>query len=322
MPIVKSSEYSAALFFRNAHAQTVYPSVFRKVDGIFYSRERIHTPDDDFIDVDWSRVGARRLTIALHGLEGDSGRSYMRGMARAINRRGWDAMCLNFRGCSGEPNRQARMYHSGETGDLSLVISRVLADDQYDDLNLVGFSLGGNVVLKYLGERGSGIDKRIRGAVAISVPCDLGSCSIRLQELGNWAYSRRFLKMLRRKLTEKKTLYPDVMDISTLDSVKTLSEFDDRFTAPLHGFRDARDYYQRSSSKQFLGGINIPCLLLNAADDPFLTPECFPHDEARSSSSLYLETPRHGGHVGFVSFDANGEYWSETRATQFLAETC
>lgn len=321
MPIVNASEYSAPLFFRNPHTQTVYPSVFRKVHGIAYSRERIHTPDDDFVDLDWSRVGSRRLTIVLHGLEGDSERSYMRGMARAINRRGWDAMCLNFRGCSGEPNRQARMYHSGETGDLNLVINSVLGAGKYDDLTLVGFSLGGNVLLKYLGESGSSVDSRIRAAVAISVPCDLGACSIRLQELGNRAVPKRFLRMLHRKLILKNAVYPDVMDISGLDSIKSLSEFDDRFTAPLHGFRDAQDYYQRSSSKQFLGGINIPCLLLSASDDPFLAPGCFPHVEAKSSSSLYLETPRHGGHVGFASFGGSGDFWSQMRATQFLSET-
>lgn len=319
MPIVSNSEYRAPLFFRNPHSQTVFPSVFRKVEEIKYVRERINTPDGDFLDLDWSKSGSNKLAIVLHGLEGDSGRSYIKGMAKAVNRRGWDAMALNFRGCSGEPNKQSRMYHSGETQDLELVIGHVLSKQDYDQLALIGFSLGGNVILKYLGESNGSIDPVIKAAVTLSVPVDLKACSVRLEELGNWAYCQRFLRMLRKKINKKSELYPHTVDTSFLDSVKTLKEFDDKFTAPLHGFRNADDYYTRSSSKQFLSGITVPCLLINSADDPFLGPSCYPLEDAKSSSSFYLEIPCHGGHVGFVSFNDFGEYWSETRAGQFIS---
>lgn len=320
MPTVDISEYHAPYFFRNPHTQMVFPSVFRKVQDINYVRERIITPDNDFLDLDWSRVGSRKLAIVLHGLEGDSGRSYIMGMVRTLNRRGWDALALNFRGCSGEPNKAIRMYHSGETGDIKLVIDHAMSLGLYDQLALVGFSLGGNVILKYLGESGKSVRPEIKAAVAISVPCDLKACSDRLIERSNWAYSQRFLRMLRKKIYYKATVYPHAANPEGLDSVRTLREFDDKFTAPLHGFRDAEDYYAESSSKQFLGNIATPCLLINALDDPFLGATCFPEQEARSNRHLFLERPRHGGHVGFVSFNEEKEYWSEKRAAQFISE--
>lgn len=319
MPIVEISGYCAPLLFRNSHLQTVYPSIFRKVEGVSYTRERLITPDDDFLDLDWSRVNSRRLAIILHGLEGDSSRSYIKGMVKAFNSRKWDALALNFRGCSQEPNRQSRMYHSGETRDLALVIKHALSTGIYDKLALIGFSLGGNVILKSLGELGTDVDPRIGAAVAISVPCDLKACSIRLEQFGNRAYSRRFLRMLRKKIINKTNLYPEVMDASRLDSVKTLKQFDEEFTAPLHGFRSADDYYHRSSSLQFLHNISLPTLLLSSSDDPFLAPECYPFEIASGHEWLHLETPRHGGHVGFVSFNQKNEYWSETRAAQFVS---
>lgn len=320
MPIIENSGYQPPLFFSNAHLQTVYPSIFRKVEGVNYERERLITPDDDFLDLDWSRVNSRRLVIILHGMEGDSNRSYIKGMAKALNARNWDALALNFRGCSQEPNRQPRMYHSGETEDLALVVKHALSNGNYDELALVGFSLGGNVVLKSLGESGTSTDPRIRAAVAISVPCDLKACSVRLEQFANRGYSIRFRRMLRAKIINKTSLYPGVMDASRLDSVKTLKQFDEEFTAPLHGFQNADDYYRRSSSVQFLRNISLPTLLLSSADDPFLAPECYPFEIASAHKWLHLESPRHGGHVGFVSFNPKNEYWSETRTAQFISD--
>lgn len=319
MPIVAVSGYRAPRFFRNSHIQTIFPSIFRKVDGVNYSRERLNTPDDDFLDIDWSRVDSKRLGIVLHGLEGDSKRSYIKGMVRALNRRGWDALAVNFRGCSEEPNRQSRMYHSGETGDLDFVIQHVISSGAYDELALIGFSLGGNVILKYLGESGPNPPDGLKAAVTLSVPCDLKACSDKLEQLSNRGYSQRFLRMLRKKIQKKAVLYPDTVRSSGLDAVKTLKEFDDQFTAPLHGFRDADEYYRCSSSKQFLPFINIPTLMISAADDPFLARECYPSQQADKHNWLHLEVPKHGGHVGFVSFNQTGEYWSEIRATEFIS---
>jgi len=320
MPLISESDYRAPFLFGNPHFQTIIPTLFRKVAGVIYKRERIDTADEDFLDLDWSSVGSKRLCIVLHGLEGNSGRPYMRGMVRALNRRRWDALALNFRGCCGEPNRKLRMYHSGETEDLQVVINHASALGAYSQLALVGFSLGGNAILKYLGEQGAGVAPILRAAVTISVPCDLSACSIRLEEFLNRPYLKRFLRMLRGKMETKSLMAPDIVRIAGYDQIKTLKEFDDRYTAPLHGFKDADDYYSQSSCKQFLNTISIPTLLINAADDPFLSATCFPTKEAEANQNLFLEVPKHGGHVGFMARNRELEYWSEARATSFLEQ--
>lgn len=320
MPVINDSSYRPPLFFSGHHMQTMFPTLFRTVEDVTYVRTRLETPDDDFLDVDRSCIGSSKAAVVLHGLEGDSRRSYILGMVRALNRNGWDAAAVNFRGCSGEPNRQPRMYHSGETQDVGLVLETLIREGQYTEIALVGFSLGGNVVLKYVGEQGEAIHPAIKRAVAFSVPCDLASCAVRLAEFGNRLYLIRFMKMLREKVAMKKRIMPDKIDDSGLALVKTFAQFDDRYTAPLHGFKDAQDYWERSSSRQFLPAIAIPTLLVSAADDPFLGPSCYPWEEAGASARLHLEVPRHGGHVGFVSFGPDGDYWSERRAVRFLNE--
>lgn len=318
MPIVPESSYVPPLFFSNPHVQTVFPSVFRKVTGVRYVRERVITPDDDFVDVDLSLIGSKRLAIVLHGLEGSSERSYVLGMVKALNRAGWDAAAMNFRGCSGESNRQLRFYHSGDTGDLQTAVSHLRATRAHTALALVGFSLGGNVILKYLGERGESLDSLIQGAVVMSVPCDLPSGSIKLQQSSNRLYMKRFLKMLREKIRMKMPIMPERIDDKGYERIKTFRDFDDRYTAPMFGFADAYDYWEKASSKPLLSAIRVPTLLINAADDPFLAPPCYPVEEAQTNPHLFLEVPRHGGHVGFLSFNSRGEYWSETRTVAFL----
>lgn len=318
MPVVARSNYTAPLLCSNPHVQTIIPTVFRKVRGVSYQRERIATPDGDFIDLDWAGVGSKRLAILLHGLEGDSGRPYMMGMVRALNRNDWDALAINFRGCSGEPNLKLRMYHSGETEDLHTVICHVAASGMYDKLALVGFSLGGNAILKYLGEQGDRKSPLIKQAVTISVPCDLKACSVRLEEFRNRPYLRRFLRMLHEKIRVKALMMPESISDIGYERIRTLKDFDDRYTAPMHGFKDADDYYEKASCRQFLPTISIPTLLINATDDPFLSASCFPVEEAKSNINLFLEIPEHGGHVGFMAFNNDGEYWSETRAIVFL----
>jgi uncharacterized protein len=318
VPLIPESSYRAPRFFSNPHIQTMYPTLFRKVQGVTYGRKRIETRDGDFVDLDYAATGSSRAVVLLHGLEGDSGRSYMLGMVRAVQRSGWDAIAVNFRGCSGEPNRTPRLYHSGETQDLDEVLSFVAQQDHYAEIALIGFSLGGNVILKYLGEQGSSIRPHITKAVVFSVPCDLASSSIRLAEITNRLYLHRFMKMLRNKIRIKKQLMPDKIDDSGLDQVKTFKDFDERYTAPIHGFENAQDYWKKSSSRQFLPRIAIPALLVTAADDPFLGPSCYPYEEADASSCFFLETPRFGGHVGFVAFNPEREFWSEKRAVAFI----
>jgi predicted alpha/beta-fold hydrolase len=318
VPLVSESSYRSPLFFSNPHVQTVFPSVFRKVPGVAYVRERVNTPDDDFVDVDLSLIGAKRVAIVLHGLEGNSERSYVLGIVKALNKGGWDAAALNFRGCSGEPNRQLRFYHSGDTGDLRTVAAHLEATRGYGTMALVGFSLGGNVVLKYLGELGEEAQSRIHGAVAMSVPCDLTSGSQELDKRSNTLYMKRFLKMLREKIRMKMLVKPGAINDDGYEQIKNFKDFDDRYTAPLFGFQNAYDYWEKASSKPFLPSIAVPTLLINAADDPFLAPPCYPNEEALANPNLFMEVPPHGGHVGFVTFNAGGEYWSERRTVEFL----
>ena len=318
MPVIPQSAYKAPLLCSNPHIQTIVPTLFRKVYGVTYQRERIETPDGDFLDLDWSRVGAKRLAVVLHGLEGNSTRSYIMGMVKALNRSAWDALAVNFRGCGGEPNRKLRMYHSGETEDIQTVIRHVSELANYSELALVGFSLGGNVILKYLGEQRGKTHSMIKAVVTISVPCDLKASSVRISALMNRLYLKRFLGMLHEKMKAKALMAPEKIDLRGYDKIRTLKEFDDRYTAPLHGFKDAYDYYEKSSSRQFLNRISVPTLLINAADDPFLSASCYPVEEAKANPNLFLEVPKHGGHVGFMASNNDGEYWSETRAVAFL----
>lgn len=314
MPLVEPSTYRSPRYLFTGHLQTILPALFRCVAGRLGPEvERLATPDDDFVDLDWFRQGSGRLVLLSHGLEGSSRAPYIRGMAAAFFAAGWDVLAWNFRGCSGELNRAARFYHSGDTGDLTHVIAH--AHHPYARLALVGFSLGGNVTLKYLGENDRLVHPKVRSAVAFSVPCDLAASARRLDEPANRFYTRRFLRSLRRKVLQKAGQMPGVIDPAGVENIRSFRQFDDRYTAPLHGFRDADDYWRRSSSRQFLPGIRLPTLLVSAVNDPFLPPECFPVEEARRNPRLFLEMPATGGHVGFLS--AGEAYWSEIRAVEF-----
>ncbi|MSU36251.1 MAG: alpha/beta fold hydrolase [Pedosphaera sp.] len=318
MPLIEPSSYVPPAFLRSGHAQTVFPSVARTVRGVRYRRERIQTPDDDFLDLDWSVAESDRMIVIAHGLEGSSDRTYILGLVRACNRAGWDALAWNFRACSGEMNRQRRLYHSGETGDLNLILAHVRSLGRYRQLAVAGFSLGGNLTLKYLGELGAASPSDLVAGIVFSVPCDLATSSIRMAAPENAFYMRRFLRDLRGKIRGKQAQFDDVPDDTGFETIRTFMEFDERFTAPLHGFSSAMDYYTKSSSRQYLSKIRVPTLLINAMDDPFLSPECFPREEATANPWLHLEAPEHGGHCGFVQFNREGEYWSEHRAVEFL----
>ena len=316
MPLVDST-YDAPRWLPGGHLQTLYPSLFRRVDFTYDRRSRIDTPDGDFLELDWATNDAGRLAILTHGLEGSSRRSYMRGMARALIRRGWDVLAWNLRGCGSTPNRCLRTYHSGATDDLAVVVRHALAQG-YCRVALVGFSLGGNMTLKYLGEQGTDLDERIRGAVAFSVPVDLTSSARQLERPSNWHYVQYFLRTLRAKVRAKASRWPAAIDAPGFGEVRTLTAFDDRYTAPLNGFQDAQDYYQRASSKPLLQHIAVPTLLVNAANDPFLAPRCYPYAIAGTHRHVTLEVPAEGGHVGFAPSNASGAYWSEQRTADFL----
>lgn len=305
--------YSPPWFLFNAHLETIYPSLLRRVN-LEYERERCTLPDGDFLDLDWIRGASDKVAIISHGLEGNSHRAYVKGMARALVENGFDVVAWNFRGCSGEMNKSLRFYHSGATDDLSFVVDHALKK-LYSKIFLIGFSLGGNLTLKYAGERA--LDRRVNGIAVFSVPLHLHTSCIKISKPSNWIYSRRFLKNLKRKIKAKAKLMRG-LDVDGIDKISTIMEFDDRYTAPLHGFGSAIEYYTKCSSIHFLQGIKTPTLVVNAKNDPFLSVECFP--AAVSNPSIKMEFPDHGGHVGFASFHRNGLYWSEQRALDFFAQ--
>ena len=313
MPVIKT-DYKPPLLFRNRHINTIYSSLFRKTKPISFKRKRIETLDDDFLDIDFIENGSKKIVILCHGLEGSSDSKYIQATAKILSLNGYSIAAMNYRFCSGEINRQLVTYHSGKTDDLHAVINYVLPN--YDSVYLVGFSLGGNLILKYNGDGLFSLSPKIRANVAISVPVDLKGSSISLKRCENILYRWRFLRTLSKKMHLKYQQFPNQLDVSPLKKVKTLTDFDDFFTSKINGFKDAEDYYLKASSKQFIPNITKPTLLINALDDPFLSESCFPIVEAKENSKFNLMTPSYGGHVGFISKGAF--YWSEIQILNFL----
>lgn len=303
-----------AILFTN-HLETIYPALFRTVNGVVYSRERITTPDQDFLDLDWINNKSDKLIIISHGLEGNSQRAYIKGMAKIFSLHGYDVLAWNYRGCSEEMNHQLRFYHSGATDDLNLVVEHALTKG-YSEINLIGFSLGGNLTLKYAGEQSNALAKQINRLVAFSVPLHLHSSSLKIAASAYGIYAKRFLKTLKQKVALKGSRMPGI-DTRALDRIHNLFDFDDAYTAKLHGFAGALDYYEKCSSLYFLDGIRRQTLLVNAVNDPFLSSNCYPQS-FHGHAFLLTEYPAQGGHVGFAHFNKNGVYWSELRALQFI----
>ena len=303
----------------NGHLETLLPYLFRPIKTQPYERERIDTPDGDFLDLDWVKRESDRLVIISHGLESSSRAKYVQGTADLLSNHGFDVLAWNYRGCSGEINRTVKYYHSGATYDLSTVIEHVLTCSDYQAIYLVGFSLGGNLTLKYVGEEANALNPTIKAACAFSTPCYLKTASHQLATGFNKIYTQNFVKSLRQKVYDKDDLLKaNGFDTSVVNKLKDLPAFDDCFTAPLHGFKDADDYYEQCSSTFFLKHIAVPTLIVNAANDPFLSKECYPYGEVAYNPCLTLEVPEHGGHVGFYQFFKGNVMWSEARILRFL----
>ena len=335
--VVPPPSFCPAWWVPGPHAQTIYGKLVRRVDRVdvaapghpaLVRTERWDTPDGDFLDVvrlDASgphagRADAPRLLL-LHGLEGGLQSHYVHGLFAECARRGWGMDLMLHRSCGPEMNRARRLYHSGETGDAALFFGRVAVEHPGAPLVLCGVSLGGNQLVKYLGERGAGLPAGVRGAVAISVPYDLARGSRHIGRGFARVYERHFLRSLVRKAELKLMAYPDLVDRARLAELRTLWDFDDALTGPLHGFRDAADYYGRSSAVNFLGGVRVPTLLLSAADDPFL-PAAVLDDVRRAAAAnpcLTAEFHPRGGHVGFVGGRApwRPDYYAERRTMQW-----
>ncbi len=311
-------DYQPPSWIKGKHTETVFPSLFRVVKDVEYERERISTFDFDFLDIDWSRKGNKRLVILSHGLEGNSKQSYVLGMVKALNEAGWDTLSWNFRGCSGELNQSLKLYHAGTTEDLECVINYALTQYQYDEIALIGFSLGGIMILNYLGELGSKVPSKITKAIVFSVPCDLKSCAQELKKGVNRVYLNRFLITMKEKLIEKASQYPGAFDANAIAEVCDFESFDTLFTCPIFGFIDAADYYQTCSAKKAIPSITIPVVICNAQNDPFLNKDCYPIEECRNHPTVQLELPEYGGHLGFLADQFNKPFWTDLRAVKFL----
>lgn len=328
MPIL-SSEFRANGLFKNTHFSTIYAAKIRQVRGVHQDRERIELPDGDFLDVDWSysllpagAAGSRKQTqnvaLLFHGLEGNAQRTYMLAMAKLLTQHGYDVAAVNFRGCSGSDNRLYRSYHSGETDDIRFVIQNIAARDSYTRIFLYGVSLGGNALLKYAGEKKE-IPTQVKAIATVGVPVDLKASLEQLNYIENWVYRTSFLLDLKSKYRKKMLKFPEKMTPEIYRTIKTLKDFDDVYTAPAHGFKNALDYYEKASSYEFLPEITIPTLILNAKNDSFLHGHCYPDTYATHSECLFLEKPKNGGHVGF--YKPGDFYYSELRCLDFFRET-
>ena len=316
MPII-ASEYNPPFLFKNGYFSTIYAGIWRKIADFEQKRERIELPDSDFLDLDWSFSSSKtnKVAVLIHGLEGDAQRAYILGSAKILNENAYDVCAINLRSCSGEQNRLFCAYHSGKTEDLDAVIQHILSNRNYNEIFIKGFSLGGNMALKYLGENRT-IPKEIKAAMAVSVPCDLHSSCIELLKPKNKAYASRFKKNLIEKLKQKQKQFPEKVTDADIKNVITLKDFDDIYTSRAHGFKDAMDYYEKSSCLQFLPYIKTPTLLLNAKNDSFLGPKCFPYKEAENNPKLYLEVSKYGGHVGY--YGSKNITYNEKRAIRFF----
>ena len=312
--------FEPAAWLRGRHAQTVFGTLFRPGPRPPVQRERWELSDGDFLDVDrMEGEPSAPLLVVLHGLEGSSSSHYVRGLLAQARARGWRGLAMNFRSCSGERNRLLRSYHSGETGDAGEAIRRARAESPDAPLLCAGCSLGGNVLVKWLGEQGDAAP--VRAAAALSVPFDLALCADALDGPGAmaWVYRTRFLRSLKAKALEKAERFPQRLDVQKVRAARTLRDFDEAITGPVHGFAGAEDYYAQSSSGPYVGRVRVPLLLISAQDDPFIPPECLPRAAAARNEFVTLEAPANGGHLGFVAGPLVPWFYAERRAVEFLA---
>ena len=318
MPIVTSTYKGPPFYLINGHFETIIPSLRRVIRGLSYERERIETPDDDFLDIDWVKQRSSRLLVISHGLEGSADRHYVKGLAKLFRQHGWDVLAWNNRTCGGEMNRQKIMYHHGASYDLRTVIEYVNKVGDYKEIALAGISMGGAQTIRYLGEwEKYPLPENIIKAVAISAPCALPASAATLKRRKNRVYERRFLGKLKEKVVKKADQFPDI-DVSGLDQIKTIEAFDDRFSGPLHGFQNAEQFYDWCNPLPFLEKVKTPLLIINALNDPLLQGDCYPYQIATDRSNVFLETPKRGGHVGFIIPRSEFTY-SEFRTLEFLS---
>ncbi|WP_298764338.1 alpha/beta fold hydrolase [uncultured Polaribacter sp.] len=318
MPILKS-DFTATLPFKNGHFNTMYRPLFMK-NTCAYHRKRITTWDNDFIDLDCSFVGSKTLVLLIHGLEGSAASNYMVATVNLLNANQIDTVCFNLRSCSGEDNLRLETYHSGKTEDVDFVVKHLLKNYNHENLIIVGFSLGGNLTLKYLGEYQEKLSSKIKGGIAVSVPIDMGTAELEMDKLKNKIYVELFFKTMKNKILEKAYKFPAFnLNKEKLFKATKFKHLEELYTIPVFGFKSPEDYWQKASAKPYIPKIDRPTLLINAKDDSFLSPACFPRKEALQSNHFYLEMPNYGGHCGFISsFKPKENQWLENRILKFI----
>ena len=319
MPVL-TPDFSPSLPFKNGHFNTIYRTLFMKERHNF-ERLRIDTFDHDFIDLDFSKVGSSVLVVLIHGLEGSSESKYILSATDELNNEGYDTVAFNLRGCSGEDNLLLQTYHSGKTDDVDFVVSYLVENYDYEKILIVGYSLGGNLTLKYLGEYANKIPDEIIGGIAVSVPVDLTTSCKQMRLLKNKLYMEEFLKTLRLKVLEKAHKFPESeLDKDKLFKAKCFDDFDELYTAPVFGFDSPMDYWTKASSKPYIPKIKKPAYLITSLDDPYLSKECYPYEEAEGMDNFHLLATKYGGHVGFISGFLGKNRWLEGKIIQFLKD--
>jgi uncharacterized protein len=317
MPFIETSTLTRSPFWQfNGHLETILSS-FRKVVGVTYERERIDTPDGDFLDLDWVDNGGSKLVVLTHGLEGHSGRPYIMGMAKLLSLNGYDVLAWNCRSCSGELNKTFRFYNHGEIEDIDLVIKTALKRKNYDNIVLVGFSMGGNISLKYASVSQN---PAISNVVAFSAPLDMRSSLDILDKASNWLYKTMFIKDLQPKMEMKSRLFPERVSIEYIKKKKDWMEMLKTYFCTFNGYTSMEDFFEKGSALNFIPDLKIPALIVQAQNDPFLTPPCFPIDLAKKHPFIHLETPQKGGHCAFMTPDNSEFSWAELRTMRFLTE--
>lgn len=313
-----ADRFSPAWWLRSPHLQTLWASVLRRAPRPTLRRERLELADGDFIDLDWTAGTSGPIVILLHGLQGSSNSNYARGLLQALHRRGWRAVLMHFRSCSGEPNRLARFYHAGDTGDFHTLVTLLHAREPETPLAAIGCSLGGNVLLKWLGEQGS--QSPLVCAAAVSVPFDLARSVDHINRGWSRIYQYWLTRCLRIAAHRKFSRMPSPLGVIDMGALHTLRAYDNAVTAPLHGFASAEAYYAQSSCHPYLKHIRTSTLLAQAEDDPFLPATALPAPDALSAS-IRLELQRHGGHIGFISgtLPWAPHYWLERRIPDYIA---
>lgn len=326
MPYIENQDYRPSFLFRNTDINTIYTALYRTVDTDDFVRERWELPDTDFIDIDffnknrWENQAKQRLVILLHGLEGNARRPYMKGMMRAFDTEGWHCMGINHRSCSGEDNRLLQSYNSGWTKDLDFAVEKMR--QLFPTIIIVGFSAGGNIALRWTGDKGSRIAPEVKGVLAFSTPIDLEACSLAMQKQRNALYMRDFLVTLKKKAVIKNEKFPNQFDLDAVLKSKSFIDFDNTFTAPVFGYRDGKDYWHSASSLGVLSDIKVSTLIVNAADDTFLGVSCYPIDLAKKHHYLHFEMTKYGGHLGFYTQKTadSSLFWTEKKALAFVKE--